>query len=1634
MYINGIAGYLSRFEGTEVDAAVERTQTLDAEFAEKVDKTTEVNGHALTGDITITAEDTGALPDTTPYGASLSWNNGILSLLGPTGIPISSQYVTSEAQWGHIAGILSDQEDLVAALAEKYDASNPDGFITGITSTDVTTALGYTPYNGSTNPNGYITGISGTDVTTALGYTPYNAANPAGYITGINSADVTTALGYTPYNATNPAGYITGITSTDVTTALGYTPYNATNPNGYISSASLNSLTDTSLSSVTGGQFLEYDGTSSKWKNKSLASTDVTTALGFTPYNATNPDGFISGIDSTDVTTALGFTPYDSTNPDGFISGIDSTDVTTALGFTPYNATNPSGYISSASLSTLTDTSLSSITGGQFLEYDSTSSKWKNKSLASTDVTTALGYTPYDSTNPSGYITSASLPTIDQTYSGTSTNAQSGVAIQGELTTNYQAKITSSAMLSSDLVDDTNKTHKFATAAQLSQITTNQNNINTINGKIPAEATSTNQLADKAFVNSSIASNTANFIGTFSSVAELEAYTGTVTNNDYAFVTNSVVTNNGSDWTTFSALDAYNKSLLTNLDYAWVVNGTKFDLYRFDIVEQQWDLRVSNTDKADVALNTAYNRYKATVSGSTVTWAYEYTLNNSSFTSTQWAAINSGINDTLVAQITTNQTDITGLDSIISGYGDIVTHDVSEFATSAQGGLADTALQPNDNITELVNNAGYITGIDDSDVITALGYTPYNATNPNGYISSASLSTLTDTSLSSITGGQFLEYDSTSSKWKNKSLASTDVTTALGYTPYDSTNPSGYITGISSLDVTTALGYTPYNATNPSGYISSASLSTLTDTSLSSITGGQFLEYDSTSSKWKNKSLASTDVTTALGFTPYDSTNPSGYITGISSTDVTTALGYTPYDSTNPSGYITGITSGDVTTALGYTPYDSTNPSGYITGITSSDVITALGYTPYSSANPSGYISSASMSSLTDTSLSSLSGGQFLKYDSTAAKWKNVSLAGTDVTTALGYTPYDSTNPSGYISSASLSTLTDTSLSSITGGQFLEYNSTSSKWENKSLASTDVTTALGFTPYDATNPDGYITGIDSTDVTTALGYTPYDSTNPDGYITGIDDDDVINALGYTPYSSANPSGYISSAAMSTLTDVALDSVSGGQILVYDGTASKWKNQNAPATAVWGNITGTLSNQTDLQTALNGKQTTITGAASTVVSNNLTTGRVVISNSSGKIAVSSITDTKLGYLTDVTSNIQSQINGKQDTISGLDTIISGAAAGATALQPNDNITQLTNNAGYITSASLDSLTDTSLSSITGGQFLEYNSTSSKWENKSLASTDVTTALGFTPYNSTNPSGYISSAAMSTLTDVALDSVTGGQYLVYDGTASKWKNTDALTAAAWGNITGTLADQTDLQTALNGKQATISGAASTITTSDLTASRALISNADGKVAVSSISATKLGYLTDVTSNIQSQINGKQATLVSGTNIKSINNTTLLGSGNIDVLANTSTDGFQVGGGTGSAGSGSTAIGINSNASNTNSTALGYGASVTSNGEIAIGNGAAASDGIQIGAGTNSTGGLQVWTYQLLDDSTGLIPDARLSSNIARTSNIGNGTITFTQGGTTVGTITMNQSGNDTIALSAGTTVTIRDWSVS
>ena len=90
----------------------------------------------------------------------------------------------------------------------------------------------------------------------------------------------------------------------------------------------------------------------------------------------------------------------------------------------------------------------------------------------------------------------------------------------------------------------------------------------------------------------------------------------------------------------------------------------------------------------------------------------------------------------------------------------------------------------------------------------------------------------------------------------------------------------------------------------------------------------------------------------------------------------------------------------------------------------------------------------------------------------------------------------------------------------------------------------------------------------------------------------------------------------------------------------------------------------------------------------------------------------------------------------------------------------------------------------------------------------------------------------------------------------------------TSGAYNDLTGTpTVDQaynasstnaqsgTAVASAISVKQNTITGAATTITSSNLTSSRALLSNSSGKVAVSDTTATELGYVHGVTSTLPS-----------------------------------------------------------------------------------------------------------------------------------------------------------------------------------
>ena len=94
-------------------------------------------------------------------------------------------------------------------------------------------------------------------------------------------------------------------------------------------------------------------------------------------------------------------------------------------------------------------------------------------------------------------------------------------------------------------------------------------------------------------------------------------------------------------------------------------------------------------------------------------------------------------------------------------------------------------------------------------------------------------------------------------------------------------------------------------------------------------------------------------------------------------------------------------------------------------------------------------------------------------------------------------------------------------------------------------------------------------------------------------------------------------------------------------------------------------------------------------------------------------------------------------------------------------------------------------------------------------------------------------------------------------VWDGAA--WVPVVPLGALIASNNLSDVASATTARSNL-GAQATITGAATTITSANLTGSRALVSNGSGKVAVSEVTGTQLGYVAGVTSAIQTQLNIK------------------------------------------------------------------------------------------------------------------------------------------------------------------------------
>ena len=119
-----------------------------------------------------------------------------------------------------------------------------------------------------------------------------------------------------------------------------------------------------------------------------------------------------------------------------------------------------------------------------------------------------------------------------------------------------------------------------------------------------------------------------------------------------------------------------------------------------------------------------------------------------------------------------------------------------------------------------------------------------------------------------------------------------------------------------------------------------------------------------------------------------------------------------------------------------------------------------------------------------------------------------------------------------------------------------------------------------------------------------------------------------------------------------------------------------KTVNIPTT------TSHISEGTNLYYTDARARASITGGATTVLTNNLTASRALVSNGNGKIAVSAVTSTELGYLDGVTSAIQTQLDAKvaidvTQTITGEKNFTGGLKVNGQSISysPTDNLWSL-----------------------------------------------------------------------------------------------------------------------------------------------------------------------------------------------------------------------------------------------------------------------------------------------------------------------------------------------------------------------
>lgn len=384
----------------------------------------------------------------TTDGSNPSWaavpvpNNGTLTLaVSGTGLSGSASFTADQAgnSTFTVASNATDANTANTVVARDASGNFSAGTITAALSGNATTAttlatgrtIGMTgdvtwtsgSFDGSGNVTGTATlansGVSaGTYNNSATAVTPITF-DAKGRATGTGAAvTITPAWSSITATPTTLAGY--GITDAQALDADLTAIAGLTGTSGLLRKDAANTWSLDTTSYLTGNQTITVSGDASGTGATTISLTLANSGVSAGTYTkvAVDAKGRVTSgasLASSDVTTALGYTPYDSTNPSGYITNTGNARVGVENNGTLVGTRRNINFIPGSGISlTMADDAANeevdvTIAVSAAAGVSSFNTRTGAVTLSSSDVTTALGYTPYNSSNPSGYITSAAL-------------------------------------------------------------------------------------------------------------------------------------------------------------------------------------------------------------------------------------------------------------------------------------------------------------------------------------------------------------------------------------------------------------------------------------------------------------------------------------------------------------------------------------------------------------------------------------------------------------------------------------------------------------------------------------------------------------------------------------------------------------------------------------------------------------------------------------------------------------------------------------------------------------------------------------------------------------------------------------------------------------------------------------------------------------------------------------------------------------------------------------------------------------------------------------------------------------------------------------------------------------------------